>query len=118
MIKGKNYRRIQKVFVFCLLSILPLFVVAISESIIFYYVLWRPKYQRPGTRDASVGSSFVHKLPFGNILQSVRALSFKPIVSFSGVAELTRLSTLCAYNQRSNSPHAISEKQPGSHCAL
>ena len=47
-----------------------------------------------------------------------RALPLKPIVSFSGVAELTRLSTLCAYNQRSNSPHAISEKQPGSHCAL
>ena len=98
MIKGKNYRRIQKVFVFCLLSILPLFVVAISESIIFYYVLWRPKYQRPGTRDASVGSSFVHKLPFGNILQSVRALSFKPIVSFSGVAELVQLAVLCASN--------------------
>ena len=30
--------------------LLPLFAVAISEGIIFYYVLWRPKYQSPGTR--------------------------------------------------------------------
>jgi hypothetical protein len=42
----------------------------------YYYPLLLPgkRSKSPGTRDASAGSSFVQKLPCGNILQSVASL--------------------------------------------
>ena len=57
------------------------------------------------------------KVAFGYIFQSLPPLPFKPIVCFSGAAELTRLVALYAPNQRSNSPSTLSEKHTVFHCA-
>ena len=108
-------------------SILPLFVIANYEGCIFYYVLWRPKYQSPGTRkehclrrtlaalvvnESKLPLTRLHKLSSRSLFTSCllgqhssveRALSLKPIVCFSGAMELLQLSTRCVYNSQSNS---------------
>ena len=79
-------------------SILPLFAVAISKGVIFYYVLWRPKYQSPGTRKEQSSRSLFTSCLLGQHSSVERALSLKPIVCFLGAVELTQLAALCASN--------------------
>ena len=52
------------------------------------------KKQKPRHAERAVGSFFVHKLPLWQHSSVERALSLKPVVCFSGIAELSRLSTL------------------------
>ena len=91
-------------YIFNSLSILPLFVIANCEGCIFYYVLWRPKYQSPGTRKEQSSRSLFTSCLLGQHSSVERALSLKPIVCFSGAVELLQLSTRCVYNSQSNSP--------------
>ncbi len=95
----------------------------------FILFFWRQKKQKPRHAERAVGSFFVHKLPLWQHSSIERALSLKPVVCFSGIAErpcqraeyklacnykraqpvvgaaniITRLSTLCVYNPRSDS---------------
>jgi len=72
------------------------------KGYIFNYVLWRPKYQRPGTRkEQSVRSLFTSCYKQHSSVE--RALSLKPIGCFSGAAELLRLAAFYASNPQSNS---------------
>ena len=103
-------------------SILPLFVIANYEGCIFYYVLWRPKYQSPGTRkehclrrtlaalvvnESKLPLTRLHKLSSRSLFTSCllgqhssveRALSLKPIVCFSTVSLWAKVG---AYSSRS-----------------
>ena len=100
------------------LFFLPLASYCQFVSLCFYYVLLAAKRTKsPGTRDVAVGCCFVRKLPLGNISQSLPTLSRKSFRFFLGAAELSRLASLCASNQRSYSSRTISKKQTAFRCA-
>ena len=68
----------------------------------------------PGTRDASVGSAFVQKLPFGNILQSVASLVARVFssvfrvlrnsFSYPHFVRITHTQTVLALNPKNSRP--------------